>query len=125
MWEANHKKIQKAYIDLLHEGVQFPRITEIAAKSGFCYNTVKYHLDQWNLGKIAKEMKLQTEAVLQGIGMKAAAGDAACAKIWLQIVAQFSEKTIVENRNTNEVTEELTFEQAYELKYGRKPDADR
>lgn len=98
-FQSNHKKIVAKYIELLKLHERAPTLQEVADETGFHINTVWRHVNDMDLSEHVEisGTKALTQDVLLGIAKAAKNGSASNAKLFMQIVHDWSEKQQLEH----------------------------
>lgn len=92
-WERNHQKIQDAYLAIFAETKRIPTFEETAKRCNLSRQTVWRHSCNLKLEDVIPSVKIRTGRVLHGIASAAEKGDASCAKLFMQLVYGWKEKT--------------------------------
>jgi hypothetical protein len=99
-WRKNDKKILEAYSKLLKETGRVPTYDQIAAEAGVSKPTVYEHFKWITLESGVPTHKGRLNEIMTAIGNAAALGDPRAAKLWLQVVMGFNERTIQDVKQT-------------------------
>lgn len=92
-WQMNNQKIMEVYMKLAARKRRAPTIIEIAEASGYRRQTVSEHLEYITLTEVLPSAKLYAHKVINGIAKAAAAGDAAAARLYFQLVFGWTDKS--------------------------------
>ncbi len=91
-WEANHRSIRDAYIQLVTELKGMPMIQEVAKRAGLGYSTVQRHLDDLHFEPLKHPLRILTPDVILAIANSARKGSAMSQKLWMQLMEGWAEK---------------------------------
>ena len=131
----NHIHISECYWNFINKKGRVPKIVELAELTGFTTTTIQNHIDDIGNKQLTEKiqsLKLLTEMVILGLAKTAILGghgQAACGKLFLQVVENFEEKkqiSVVDrigNMTEDEITKEL--EQYSNIIHGKFPDSNR
>lgn len=104
-WEENHTKIFEAYYKLFKNVARsgkIPSLSEIANDSGVTRQTIAKHIQNLKLNELSPKHKLRVDKILNGLSRKAERGDVSAAKLYMQIVWGWTEKTQTDITTGNE-----------------------
>ena len=99
-WERNHQLIQDAYIALFAELKRIPTFEETASRCNLSRQTVWRHSCDLKLEDVTSSVRIRTGRVLHGIAAAAEKGDAACAKLFMQLVHGWREAQVVRHEGS-------------------------
>ena len=94
-WDDNHLIISEAYFNLVNDNKKRPSLKLLAAKTDLSIQTIHKHLNELtelSFGERFKSFKLLSEKVVLAMFNEAVEGNPSCAKLFFQVVDQFSEK---------------------------------
>lgn len=116
-WDDNHFTISEAYFEIAKENKKRPTLKEISERTDLSVKTIQKHLNDLSKLKFEerfKDLKLMSASLLMAMYNQGAKGKAGCAKLFFQIVEQFSEKSDVHltgdalrNMSVSELEEKL------------------
>ena len=93
-WYENHEKILTAYWKLRKENPYVaPSLTKIAKETGLSTTAVARHYKELDLNEGISQVKKFRDEVLNAIAVKAIEGDMTAAKLYMQLVFNWTEKT--------------------------------
>lgn len=92
-WENNAEKIALEIGKYYETHKEYPTLTKIAELTGLSYNTVLKHSKSLTVEGLRQHHRFQLNKVISSIGKMAQNGDMAAAKLYLQIVDDYSDKT--------------------------------
>jgi len=99
-FQDNHEKVMDAYMQHVHEHGKAPTKVELERVTGLSKMTVRTHVAQMQLSDVGIKYKLRAATILEALCKKAEEGDVGAAKLVLGIAYGWSEKSVVEHKNT-------------------------
>lgn len=103
-YDNNHVEILEAYWKMLDKTGKPPTITALAKETGFTRSTIAKHIKTMDLTDGIENHKIQKDAILKGLAKRAIeAGDASAAKLYFQLVYDWSEKQKIDNNITADI----------------------
>ena len=118
-YTTNHQLIENAIFEHLMKHMVTPSYRQIAEATKLSEMTIKRHSADINLGNLLPTYKQLTPKVMRGLLIRGAKGDAAAAKLWMQVVEGLKDK--VDHHHGGEVvnlgntTDEATKKKLYQL----------
>ena len=94
-WEENHAIISEAYFDIAKKTKKRPTLKALAEATDISIQSIHKHLKELSSLKLEerfKDLKLMSASLLMSMYTQGQKGKAGCAKLFFQIVEQFSEK---------------------------------
>lgn len=108
-WENNHFMISEAYLKLAGRSRRRPTIKALMKKTGLSHTAIENHLleiQKFNLEDRYNDMKLLTGDLLVAMYREGKKGKASCAKLFLQIIEDFTEKKEHKIKSLDQLTDE-------------------
>lgn len=92
-WDVNHVLIQDAFVLLFSKLSRQPTQKQISKESGLSQTTVQKHFKELKLESITPFLKIRGDKILNKMAAEGEDGNVAAAKLFLQVVFGWSEKT--------------------------------
>lgn len=95
-WQANDALLRDAYINLLVANKKSPTIRMLANETNLNFKTIVKHLKSIDFETdIKPKHRLMSDAVVSALGMQAMKGKAPEAKLFLQVIENYRERSEV------------------------------
>lgn len=108
-WQANDALLRDAYINLLVANKKSPTIRMLANETDLNYSTIVKHLKSLDFNiDIKPKHKLMTDAVVSALGMQAMKGKAPEAKLFLQVIEDYRERSEVTGADGKDIITGVT-----------------
>lgn len=94
-WDENHCIITEAYFEIAKKTKKRPTLKALSDETGISIQSIHKHLKELSSLKLEerfKDLKLMSGSLLMAMYTQGQKGKAGCAKLFFQIVEQFTEK---------------------------------